>query len=388
RARAAAHAALPAPPRRRGWARPLWIAGAVTGAGALAALLVALIVATPTGGDGAPAPASLRPDVAALGAVGECADPPAGLRIRCIEGTQAVRDRIPALAGAPWLVRRAQAPEALPSLVFPPGTTYAEALDALVENVTLTGGLPPGTTLGDPLPGRTALLRPADPSQGVAISLAAPFGYQPDGRPLGLTLTSDDPDVVSEGYVWPVGTRVAVPDLPACQVVADRAAAPADCAEGEEPALRGQRAPDLPAVPLRSAPVQLTLDRLDGGGPLALTSLRGRIVVLAAFASWCEPCADQAGAVRAVAARYAADREVAVVGVAVNDDRAEARRFLRDHRLTMTTLDDRQGELGATLDVVGLPETLVLDREGRIASRLPGALLDAGTVEREVEALR
>jgi peroxiredoxin len=79
---------------------------------------------------------------------------------------------------------------------------------------------------------------------------------------------------------------------------------------------------------------------------------------------------------------------VAVVGVAVNDDRAEARRFLRDHRLTMTTLDDRQGEFGATLDVVGLPETLVLDREGRIASRLPGALLDAGTVEREVEALR
>jgi peroxiredoxin len=387
RVRAAALAALPARPRRSPWRRPLRIAAGAAGLAALAALLVALIVATPTGGE-APAPASLRPDAAALGVVAECADPPEDLRIRCIEGTQEVRDRNPALDGAAWLTSGGYTQPARPSLVFPPGTTYPEALDALVENVTLTGGLPPGTALGDPLPGRAALLRPSDPSEGIAISLDAPFGRLPSGRPAGVTFAGDDPDAMSQGYVWPAGTRVAVPDLPACQVVAERAAAPPPCAQGEGPVLRGQRAPDLPVVPLRSAPVDVTLDRVDGGGPLALASLRGRVVVLAAFASWCEPCADQAGAVRAVAARYAADRGVAVVGVVVNDDRAEARRFLRDHRLAMTTLDDRRGDLGAALGVVGLPETLVLDREGRVASRLPGALLDPDQVMREVEALR
>jgi len=383
RARAAAVAALPGPHRRAPWRRPLRVAVATAGVAALAGLLVALLVATPGGDDPAP-PASLRPDVAALGAVTACADPPPDLTIRCVEGTQAVRDVSEGLRGAPWLTRGGYDRRARPSVVFPPGTSYAEALDALVVNATLTGGLPPGTTLGPPLPGRAALLRPEDPSQGIAISLAAPFGYQPNGRPYGITLTSDEPDVASEGYVWPVGTRVAVPDLPACQVVADRAAAPPACAEGEDPTLRGERAPDLPAVPLRPAPVDLTMDRLDGGGSVSLASLRGRVVVLAVFASWCEPCEDQAAAVRSVAARYAGDAEVRVLGIAAQDLTEQTEAFLRRHPLGVTVLRSPR----RVLDVAGLPETLVLDREGRIAFRLAGALAEPATLEREVEALR
>ena len=200
---------------------------------------MALIVATPSGDDAAPAPASLRPDVSALGAVTACADPPPDLMIRCVEGTQAVRDATEGLRGAPWLTRGAYDRTARPSLVFPPGTSYAEALDALVVNATLTGGLPPGTTLGPPLPGRAVLLvHPTDPSQGIAINLGAPFGYTESGRPAGPVLEGDEDDVASAGLVWPVPTRVSVPPLPACFIIPDRATPPpADCSMQQGPYL-------------------------------------------------------------------------------------------------------------------------------------------------------
>ena len=83
--------------------------------------LVALIVATPSGDDAAPAPASLRPDVSARGAVTARADPPPDLMIRCVEGTQAVRDATEGLRGAPWLTRGAYDRTARPSLVLPAG---------------------------------------------------------------------------------------------------------------------------------------------------------------------------------------------------------------------------------------------------------------------------
>jgi hypothetical protein len=107
-------------------------------------------------------------------------------------------------------------------------------------------------------------------------------------------------------------------------------------------------------------------------------------VILALFASWCEPCADQAGAVRALARRYAGDAEVAALGIAVNDQGARTLAFLADHPMGVTPL--RAGH--TILGTPAVPETLVLDREGRIAFRLAGALVNPATVEREVEALR
>jgi cytochrome c biogenesis protein CcmG/thiol:disulfide interchange protein DsbE len=130
--------------------------------------------------------------------------------------------------------------------------------------------------------------------------------------------------------------------------------------------------------------VDLSLERLDGGAPVALASLRGRIVVLSLFASWCEPCADQAPAIGALAREYASDGDVTVLGIAKSDPAAEARGFLARHGLTFTVLRTSED----VFDVVGLPTTIVLDREGRVIWRHGGAIADADTVRRQVEALR
>jgi cytochrome c biogenesis protein CcmG/thiol:disulfide interchange protein DsbE len=387
RSRAAALDALSTPARPRRWRRPMRIAVAASAGAALAGILIALLIATPDGGE-MPEPAALIPDPASVGPLTACTTRPRDLAVPCVEGTEAVRRAQPALANAEWLYAPLDGTpdrSSHPSLVFPSGVTYAQALDALVQSVTMTGRLPNGTTLGPPLPGRAVLMQPADPAEGIAIDLGAPFGRGPSGVVNQVTIVGGRSPGGADGELWGAGSHVLAPDLPACLVIAARTDAPRPCGPDDRVGATDRvRPPDLPTVPLRSAPIDLTLDRVDGRGSVALASLRGKVVVLALFASWCAPCADQAPTVRALARRYAGDADVAVLGIAEKDLRAQAAAFVERHPMDLMVLWSPKDDLGAT----GLPETLVLDRDGRIAFRLPGALVTPATVEREVEALR
>jgi VCBS repeat protein len=93
--------------------------------------------------------------------------------------------RNPVLADAPWLqgpggVAYIQQVAPRPSLVFPPGVSYPEALQRFYDAVSRHGTLPVGTRLGPPLPGGKIVALPPDSRHGVAIDLRAPFGYRPD----------------------------------------------------------------------------------------------------------------------------------------------------------------------------------------------------------------
>ena len=73
-----------------------------------------------------------------------------------------------------------------PSLVFPPGTTYLEALRELLVAVVERGEMPGGARLGPPLPSGVVLLQ--DRSRGLSLDLRAPFGYDPaTGQVSGTT---------------------------------------------------------------------------------------------------------------------------------------------------------------------------------------------------------
>ena len=100
----------------------------------------------------------------------------------CVPGAEAARRRNPALAHLPWLRNSADEPSirragAMPSVVFPVGTTYPQAVRALVAGVVQRGTLPPRVHLARPLPRGIVLGRAADGR--LALSLAAPFGYDP-----------------------------------------------------------------------------------------------------------------------------------------------------------------------------------------------------------------
>lgn len=129
-----------------------------------------------------------------------------------------------------------------------------------------------------------------------------------------------------------------------------------------------------------------TLERLDGDSTLQLSSLRGKVVILNFWASWCIPCKKEAPFLEKL---WRANRErgVVVVGVDAKDFRADARRFAARFDLTFPLVYDGPGRTLDGFGVTGFPETFVLDREGRVVEAFAGAVDGDDARERLMAAI-
>ncbi len=116
-----------------------------------------------------------------------------------------------------------------------------------------------------------------------------------------------------------------------------------------------------------------TLERLDQDGELALSSLKGKAVVLNFWASWCIPCKEEAPYLEDVWRENRADGLV-VVGVDAKDFRRDARRFADRFELTFPIVYDGPGSILEDWGVTGFPETFVIDRQGRVVESFVGAV--------------
>ena len=124
----------------------------------------------------------------------------------------------------------------------------------------------------------------------------------------------------------------------------------------------------------RPAAPDFELDRLDSGGGLTLSSLRGQVVVLNFWASWCPPCREEAPLLQDGWERYR-DQGLVVLGVDVNDFRQDARRFMKRYGLTYPVVYDGKGSTVGKWGVRGFPETFFVDRSGRlVGERISGAV--------------
>lgn len=117
-----------------------------------------------------------------------------------------------------------------------------------------------------------------------------------------------------------------------------------------------------PAYPLPTKVLQ--------GPPVALTDLKGKPALIDFWASWCEPCREEAPEVARLSRSL--HGQAAVVGIDYTDREDSARSFLRQYGWTFPVLSDPNGTYGARYGFSALPTTLVLDPEGRVAAILRG----------------
>ena len=145
-------------------------------------------------------------------------------------------------------------------------------------------------------------------------------------------------------------------------------------------ALFGNRLDADPALvrsPLigRPAPAR-ALPLLDGGGTLSLADLRGQVVLVNFWASWCGPCRQEHPDLLAAAKTYA-DAGVTVVGVSYQDEPRAATALLdelgRGEAPGYRYVTDPGSSAAVDFGVFGIPETFVVDREGTIVGKMTGA---------------
>jgi len=124
-----------------------------------------------------------------------------------------------------------------------------------------------------------------------------------------------------------------------------------------EPGLAGRMAPDF----------ALELD----GKAMRLADMRGKVVVLDFWASWCPPCVEEAPSLNALHQQLA-DRGGMVLGISQDEDQAAYERFLTEHKVAFPTYREPSKVIPQTYGTTLIPEAYIIGRDGRFVRKVVG----------------
>lgn len=99
-----------------------------------------------------------------------------------------------------------------------------------------------------------------------------------------------------------------------------------------------------------------------------LDKYRGKVVVLDFWASWCVPCRRSFPWLNEMNEKYGPTGLV-ILGVNMDADQADAQSFLEEYPVDFRIIRDPDGELARQYDVIAMPSSYVIDRNGQIAAR-------------------
>ena len=135
----------------------------------------------------------------------------------------------------------------------------------------------------------------------------------------------------------------------------------------------------LSADPVGQMAPEFSGQLVDGTGSLALSSLRGKTVVVNFWASWCSTCKIEAQVVSDVEKKWR-DKGVVFLGVDSHDTNAGAHTYIQNYGIGFQSVQDPESAIGAQYDVTGLPETYFVDTKGKIVEKYMSAI-DAATLD-------
>jgi cytochrome c biogenesis protein CcmG, thiol:disulfide interchange protein DsbE len=130
----------------------------------------------------------------------------------------------------------------------------------------------------------------------------------------------------------------------------------------------------------RPAP-PFSLPALEGRGHLSLAGLRGHVVVVNFWASWCFECRVELDALARTWGRFR-DRGVVLLGIPFQDPTSSARAFVREMGIDWPQLADPGSRVTLSYGVAGVPETFLIGADGRVLHRWGGPVSYRDLAER------
>jgi thiol-disulfide isomerase/thioredoxin len=127
---------------------------------------------------------------------------------------------------------------------------------------------------------------------------------------------------------------------------------------------------------------------LDGKGKVDITSLKGKVVIVDFWASWCEPCKIELPALNEMYKKYKS-KGLVVIGVNMDEKKADAQAFLKEHPVQVPLAYDGDKQvLAKQIEIDKMPTSFIIDKKGKVAVRHEAFREgDAEKIEQEVKKL-
>jgi peroxiredoxin len=106
-----------------------------------------------------------------------------------------------------------------------------------------------------------------------------------------------------------------------------------------------------------------------GGHEVSLSSMRGKVVFLNLWATWCEPCRREMPSIEKLYEKFGKDKSFVILAVSEDSDGSKAvAPYVKKSGYKFEVLLDPRNDVGEAYNVSGIPETFVIDRGGRIVA--------------------
>ena len=108
------------------------------------------------------------------------------------------------------------------------------------------------------------------------------------------------------------------------------------------------------------------------GRTYSLSALRGSVVFINFWASWCQPCKEEMPSLQALYNRFKGDPRFRLVTILYRDDYEKARALMKTGNFEFPVLLDPGGKSAAAYGVTGVPETYIVDKKGILREKVIG----------------